>query len=139
MKIIVLTKQVKIGDTVKCDFAGIEAAVRIKEHTEADVIVYVLGEKSDGIMPVSYTHLDVYKRQVLSSMGSSCNHIAHVSTQLPYAITAAASSAVAYLFVGLTYESMGLGVAAAIGIAIAILGSWLIATVAHKMSKNKVD
>ncbi|MCI8348132.1 MAG: hypothetical protein HFE74_01700 [Firmicutes bacterium] len=52
MKIIVLTKQVKIGDTVKCDFAGIEAAVRIKEHTKADVIVYVLGEKSDGVMQV---------------------------------------------------------------------------------------
>lgn len=95
-------------------------------------LVVAGGIFGDHCSPISDT-------TVLSSMGSSCNHIAHVSTQLPYAITAAAASAVAYLFVGLTYESMGLGVAAAIGIAIAILGSWLIATVAHKMSKNKVD
>ncbi len=95
-------------------------------------LVVAGGIFGDHCSPISDT-------TVLSSMGSSCNHIAHVSTQLPYAITAAAAAAVAYLFVGLTYESVGIGVAATIGIAITILGSWLIATVAHKMSKNKVD
>lgn len=76
---------------------------------------------------------------VLSSMGSSCNHIAHVTTQFPYALTVAVATAIAYLFVGLTYESLGLGVSAAIGIVITILGSWIIGTVAHKTSKNKLS
>ena len=76
---------------------------------------------------------------VLSSMGSSCNHIAHVSTQLPYAVTVAAAAAIAYLFVGLTAESLGLGVAAVIGIAITVFGSWIFGTVAHKMSHNRLS
>ncbi|MCR4776286.1 MAG: Na+/H+ antiporter NhaC family protein, partial [Saccharofermentans sp.] len=37
----------------------------------------------------------------MSSAGAQCNHIAHVSTQLPYALTAAAVSFVAYLFAGI--------------------------------------
>lgn len=76
---------------------------------------------------------------VLSSMGSSCNHIAHVTTQLPYAVTVAVSAAIAYMFVGLTYDSLGLGASAIIGIAITVFGSWIIGTVAHKMSKNKMS
>ena len=38
---------------------------------------------------------------IMSSAGAQCNHIAHVSTQLPYALTAAAVSFVAYLFAGI--------------------------------------
>lgn len=38
---------------------------------------------------------------IMSSAGAQCNHIAHVSTQLPYALTAAAVSFVVYLFAGI--------------------------------------
>ena len=36
----------------------------------------------------------------MSSAGAQCNHIAHVSTQLPYALTCAAVSFVTYLIAG---------------------------------------
>lgn len=38
---------------------------------------------------------------IMSSAGAQCNHIAHVSTQLPYALTAAAVSFIAYLIAGI--------------------------------------
>lgn len=37
---------------------------------------------------------------IMSSAGAQCNHIAHVSTQLPYALTAAAVSFLVYLAAG---------------------------------------
>ena len=37
---------------------------------------------------------------IMASAGAQCNHVNHVSTQLPYAITVAAVSAVAYLIAG---------------------------------------
>ena len=38
---------------------------------------------------------------IMSSAGAQCEHVNHVSTQLPYAITCAAVSAVAYLIAGI--------------------------------------
>lgn len=37
---------------------------------------------------------------IMASAGAQCNHIAHVATQLPYAVTAAAVSFVAYIISG---------------------------------------
>ena len=37
---------------------------------------------------------------IMASAGAHCKHISHVSTQLPYAITAAAVSMVAYIIAG---------------------------------------
>lgn len=37
---------------------------------------------------------------IMASVGAQCDHVDHVSTQLPYAVTAAAVSFVAYLFAG---------------------------------------
>ena len=37
---------------------------------------------------------------IMASAGAQCNHIGHVSTQLPYALTAAIVSMVAYIFAG---------------------------------------
>ena len=37
---------------------------------------------------------------IMASAGAQCNHIGHVSTQLPYALTAAAVSFVAYIISG---------------------------------------
>ena len=39
---------------------------------------------------------------IMASAGAQCNHVNHVSTQLPYAITAAAVSFVTYIVAGLT-------------------------------------
>ena len=44
---------------------------------------------------------------VMSSMGSSCDHIDHVRTQLPYAITAASCAAVCYMITGLAQAVLG--------------------------------
>ena len=38
---------------------------------------------------------------IMSSAGAQCNHITHVSTQMPYALTCAAVSAVTYVIAGL--------------------------------------
>ena len=37
---------------------------------------------------------------IMSSAGAQCNHIAHVSTQMPYALTAAAISFITYVVAG---------------------------------------
>ena len=39
---------------------------------------------------------------ILSSTGASCDHLDHVNSQMPYAITLAAVSLVGYLIVGFT-------------------------------------
>ena len=43
---------------------------------------------------------------IMSSAGAQCNHIAHVSTQLPYALTCAAVSFVVYLGAGVLQKSI---------------------------------
>ncbi|WP_165445229.1 Na+/H+ antiporter NhaC family protein [Bacilliculturomica massiliensis] len=48
---------------------------------------------------------------VMSSMGSSCDHIDHVSTQLPYALTVAGSSLVGYIVCGLLQGGAFVGLA----------------------------
>lgn len=55
---------------------------------------------------------------IMSSAGAQCNHIAHVSTQLPYAITAAAVSFVTYIIAGFVKNA---AVSLILGIAIMIL------------------
>ena len=44
---------------------------------------------------------------IMSSAGAHCNHINHVTTQLPYALTAAAVSAVGYLIAGIIGYNAG--------------------------------
>ena len=93
-------------------------------------LVIAGGIFGDHCSPISDT-------TVLSSMGSSCNHLAHVRTQLPYAVCVAGASAIAFIEVGLLYNTIGLYPAAFIGIAITILGSWLFAFAAHKAYMKK--
>ncbi len=48
---------------------------------------------------------------ILASAGGQCHHVNHVSTQLPYALTAAVVSFVAYIVAGFTQNTwIGLGV-----------------------------
>ena len=56
---------------------------------------------------------------VLSSFGSSCNHIDHVKTQLPYALTVAGASLVGYLITGLLGGKGGVGLAVTLVLIIA--------------------
>jgi len=47
---------------------------------------------------------------IMSSLGGGCDIMDHVSTQLPYAITAAAASVVGYFFIGATGSAVfGMG------------------------------
>ena len=59
---------------------------------------------------------------IMSSAGAQCNHIAHVSTQLPYALTAAGVSFVTYLIAGMVKNA---AISLAIGI-ILMIGTVLI-------------
>ena len=55
---------------------------------------------------------------IMSSAGANCNHINHVSTQLPYAITVAAISFVMYIIAGFVQNAwicLPIGVALTIG------------------------
>ncbi len=44
---------------------------------------------------------------IMASAGAHCSHVNHVSTQLPYAMTAAAVSAVCYVITGLSQAVLG--------------------------------
>ncbi len=48
---------------------------------------------------------------ILSSAGAGCDHVSHVSTQLPYALTAAAVSAFGFLLSGILGYQVGAGAA----------------------------
>ena len=39
---------------------------------------------------------------ILSSTGASCNHLDHVNSQMPYAVTLAAVSLIGYIIIGIT-------------------------------------
>jgi Na+/H+ antiporter NhaC len=56
---------------------------------------------------------------ILSSTGAGCNHIDHVATQIPYALTVAVVCAVGYVVAGLT-STMGFGVSAAITLPVSL-------------------
>ena len=62
---------------------------------------------------------------IMSSAGAQCNHVAHVSTQLPYALTAAVVSFVVYLAAGVLQKYIPMygpnaAIALAFGIALMI-------------------
>lgn len=57
---------------------------------------------------------------IMSSAGAQCLHINHVSTQIPYALTAALSSAVAYIVAGLTKHAL-LGLAAGFAVLLVVM------------------
>ena len=44
---------------------------------------------------------------IMASAGAHCSHVNHVSTQLPYAITAASCAAVCYVITGLAQAVLG--------------------------------
>ena len=59
----------------------------------------------------------------MASAGAQCDHVTHVSTQLPYAITVAGVSFVCFLFAGFIQNAaicLVLGAALTIGVLLAI-------------------
>ncbi len=67
---------------------------------------------------------------IMSSAGAQCDHINHVSTQLPYAISIAACSFVAYIVGGLTQNGW-------IGLAAAVVATVGFVVVVKAMYKNR--
>ena len=63
----------------------------------------------DHCSPVSDT-------TILSSTGAKCNHMDHVTTQLPYAATVATATAIGYIVVGFTYSGLAGFVATAVSL-----------------------
>lgn len=62
---------------------------------------------------------------ILSSMGAGCDHLDHVKTQLPYAITVAAASLVGYLVAGVYPSPVVLGVSLVMTVVLTVLFSKL--------------
>ncbi|MBR3867494.1 MAG: Na+/H+ antiporter NhaC family protein, partial [Butyricicoccus sp.] len=59
---------------------------------------------------------------ILASAGAQCNHLDHVSTQIPYALAVAAMSFIGYLAAGITGSGwVGLGVAFACFVVFAVV------------------
>ena len=48
---------------------------------------------------------------IMASAGAQCNHINHVNTQLPYALTVAAVSCVSYIIAGFLQSVIALPIA----------------------------
>lgn len=67
----------------------------------------------DHCSPVSDT-------TILSSTGAKCNHMDHVTTQLPYALTVAASSCFGYITVGFTESGVAGFIATAVSLVILV-------------------
>lgn len=60
---------------------------------------------------------------IMASAGAQCNHVNHVSTQLPYAMTVAAVSCVTYMIAGIVQNAiicLVIGIALQIGVVLAI-------------------
>ncbi|OOF50679.1 Na+/H+ antiporter [Rodentibacter genomosp. 1] len=67
----------------------------------------------DHCSPVSDT-------TILSSTGAKCNHMDHVTTQLPYALSVAAATCVGYIVVGFTKSGVAGFIATAIFLAVLV-------------------
>lgn len=66
---------------------------------------------------------------IMSSAGAQCNHIAHVSTQMPYALTAAAISFITYVVAGFVQNPV---ICLLFGVALTIAVMYFL----HRVSKT---
>ncbi|MCI2056366.1 MAG: Na+/H+ antiporter NhaC family protein [Oscillibacter sp.] len=70
---------------------------------------------------------------IMASAGAQCDHVSHVSTQLPYAMAAAAVSFVSYLAAGLFVE---LGVPGWLGLPVGIVLMLAVLVIIHQKNKK---
>ncbi len=80
----------------------------------------------DHCSPISDT-------SIMSSAGAQCNHIDHISTQLPYAITVAGLSFVMFLFAGFVPVAW---IALPVGIVLTVATLFVIRAIVNKKAKN---
>lgn len=86
----------------------------------------------DHCSPISDTTL-------LSSMGASCDHIDHVKTQLPYAMTVALASVIAYFVAGIFESFIVLFIAVGLVVAFVILFGKLWGEKLENYSAEEID
>ena len=70
---------------------------------------------------------------IMSSAGAKCDHIAHVSTQMPYAFTAAVISFITYLVAGFAHNAV---VSLIVGVVITLVSMFLLH---YAQLKSKVE
>lgn len=73
---------------------------------------------------------------ILSSTGAGCNHMDHVSTQLPYALLSAGITTVGYLVLGIT-GSIWIGLLSVIVILIVLFSVWILRAKGEKVALNQ--
>ena len=78
----------------------------------------------DHCSPISDT-------SIMASAGAQCDHISHISTQLPYVLTVAAVSFVSYLIAGFVQNVV---VCLAIGIALTVATLFVLRRAAARKS-----
>ena len=75
----------------------------------------------------------------MASAGAQSNHVNHVTTQLPYAITVAAVSCVTYIVAGVLQQFMAAPIVAAISLAVGIVLIIGVLLVIRAMTAGKVE
>lgn len=77
---------------------------------------------------------------ILSSTGAACNHIDHVTTQLPYAILAAAVSFAGYILAGWFISGLGMAATSAglLSLLISIIALITVVRILHGKSQEEI-
>ena len=76
---------------------------------------------------------------IMASAGAQSNHVNHVTTQIPYAITVAAVSCVTYIVAGVLQQFMAAPIVAAISLAVGIVLIIGVLLVIRAMTAGKVE
>ena len=104
----------------------IPPSIAICANVAPETISMVLGGVFAGVIfgdhcsPLSDT-------TILSSTGAGCDHIDHVRSQLPYALTSGAVACVAFIFVGVVRHAV-------FGLAFGLALMWVVAFALHRYS-----
>ena len=100
----------------------IPIVVHVFENTPGDLMIISISACMAGAVcgdhcsPISDT-------TIMASAGAQCDHVNHVSTQLPYAMTVAAVSCITYVIAGILQNAvicLVIGIALQIGVLLAI-------------------
>lgn len=75
---------------------------------------------------------------ILSSTGAQCNHLKHVGTQIPYAVTVGICCFIGYIIAGFT-NSLGQGASTGIALAISLVILIIVLQIIPKIWKYKSD
>ena len=82
----------------------------------------------DHISPISDT-------TIMASAGADCNHVNHVNTQLPYALSVASISFACYIIAGFTRSAV---LSLLVGSALVVVGLWVVKKRQSAVAPNKL-